>query len=347
MTPKLLECTLRDGSYAINFQFSRKFTQEFVSQVDSIGFKYIEVGHGIGIGAHRKYQPALENDFVYGEAASKGAKKSQWGMFAQPHITNFQDLDSLSNLGMGFIRIGVDINNLQSGYELAQYAKSKNLLVFLNYMKSYKYESQQIKDLFADSSKQDYIDGIYLVDSAGGMLQKDIEIQVNQVKPISNNKILGFHGHDNLGLAVSNSLRVAELGFQLIDCTMQGLGRSSGNAMAERLIAIGERSGINFEIDLLSAIKVGETLIKPMISNIGHGGLDTYAGFALFHSSYLDNVIKSAQEYNVDPYKIIAALSSNDGDLETVQEIAAALPKLNDKNTKNYLNYSYFGREQE
>ena len=42
-----MDCTLRDGSYAVDFQFTAKFTGILSAVLDDLGFSYIEVGHGI------------------------------------------------------------------------------------------------------------------------------------------------------------------------------------------------------------------------------------------------------------------------------------------------------------
>ena len=48
--PRILECTLRDGSYAVDFQFTRRDTQAIVTALEGAGFDLIEVGHGHGVG---------------------------------------------------------------------------------------------------------------------------------------------------------------------------------------------------------------------------------------------------------------------------------------------------------
>lgn len=45
--PKILDCTLRDGSYVIDFQFTAADTVNIAYQLDKVGFSYIEVGHGL------------------------------------------------------------------------------------------------------------------------------------------------------------------------------------------------------------------------------------------------------------------------------------------------------------
>ena len=50
---KLLDTTLRDGSYVIDFQFTAEDTSSLVVRLEETGFEFIEVGHGIGLGAYR------------------------------------------------------------------------------------------------------------------------------------------------------------------------------------------------------------------------------------------------------------------------------------------------------
>jgi isopropylmalate/homocitrate/citramalate synthase len=60
---EILDCTLRDGSYVNNFQFSASETYNLVKSLDGSGIDMIEVGHGIGLGASRGgYTRALESD---------------------------------------------------------------------------------------------------------------------------------------------------------------------------------------------------------------------------------------------------------------------------------------------
>jgi len=48
---EILECTLRDGSYAVDFKFTENDTAVMAGVLDRLGFRWIEVGHGVGLGA--------------------------------------------------------------------------------------------------------------------------------------------------------------------------------------------------------------------------------------------------------------------------------------------------------
>ena len=50
-TPTILEVTLRDGSYAIDFKFTASDTELISRALENVGFEMIEIGHGVGLGA--------------------------------------------------------------------------------------------------------------------------------------------------------------------------------------------------------------------------------------------------------------------------------------------------------
>ena len=309
---KLLECTLRDGSYAIDFQFTAKFTGDFCRILESAKFELIEIGHGVGIGADKKFKPAAATDIEYGRAASKVLKRAKWGMFAQPSISSLDEIEDLTNIGMGFIRIGIDLDDLEIGLDLAKKCSDLGLKVYINLMKSYKNNFDQMLPKLETVKKCDWLEGFYLVDSAGGMMMNEVEKFSKNLSSFFSNEIkLGFHGHDNLGLAIPNSLIAVDNGFELIDCTMQGMGRSAGNTNAERLVTILEKEQIKIDIDPVEVMKLSEEYIRPKLPKAGHAGLDTMAGFTLFHTAYMDELIKISKTYKVDPYKLMEKIGSN------------------------------------
>ena len=47
----ILDTTIRDGSYAVDFKFSCSDVADIISKLEKLGFKYIEIGHGLGLNA--------------------------------------------------------------------------------------------------------------------------------------------------------------------------------------------------------------------------------------------------------------------------------------------------------
>jgi 4-hydroxy 2-oxovalerate aldolase len=324
--PKLLECTLRDGSYAVDFQFTKRDTEQVCRALDSLGFPYIEVGHGVGIGASRVGPPAAATDLDYAAAAQDSVLAGKWGMFAIHGVAAPAQIRSLQAEGMSFVRIGIEMESVSASLSLVEAARDSGLEVFVNLMKSYTQKAETVGRLVPVLESAG-ASGVYLVDSAGGMLPSELADYVDSMLNHRSKALLGFHGHDNLGLAVAHSLTAALQGFDVIDCTMQGLGRSAGNASTERLVAILSRLGES-RYDVAAVSQTSEELIRPKIPRAGYSGLDTFAGYSLFHSSYLPRLLDVSRRLRVDPYMLMqehCAIDRIDARLEDLEYLASRL----------------------
>jgi len=78
----ILDCTLRDGSYAIDYQFTAEDTSIIAAGLDQSGFEMIEIGHGFGMNASNCGKGvAAATDEEYLDAASQVLKRAEFGMF--------------------------------------------------------------------------------------------------------------------------------------------------------------------------------------------------------------------------------------------------------------------------
>jgi 4-hydroxy 2-oxovalerate aldolase len=331
-TSKILDCTLRDGSYVNDFQFTAADTENIVYQLDKVGFSYIEVGHGVGLGAsERGKNIAAASDIEYMQAAAKAVKKGKWGMFCIPGIANLDHLRIAADNGMDFVRIGSDVSEIDSSAPFIALAKTLNIEVYANFMKSYVLSPLEFSRLAARSAGFGS-EMVYLVDSAGGMLPNEVRSYLQVAREEAPNVPIGFHGHNNLGLAVANSLVCAEEGAAMIDTSLQGFGRSAGNTPSEQFLSALVRSGYKVDIDPIKIMHLGETLIRPRIERRGLCSLDMTAGLAQFHSSYMPIILSTAKHHHVDPRKLIIELCHQDkvnAPLDLIEQIAINLESDN------------------
>lgn len=90
---------------------------------------------------------------------------------------------------------------------------------------------------------------------------------------------LGFHGHNDLGMATANSIAAIRAGVKYVDVTVNGLGERTGNAALEQIVMAGRVcASIDFGIDTTRLIEVSDMVSeasnrsipydKPVI---GHG----------------------------------------------------------------------------
>ncbi|MBP0005258.1 MAG: 4-hydroxy-2-oxovalerate aldolase [Cyanobacteria bacterium SBC] len=347
---RILECTLRDGSYVIGFQFTEEQTRLIVQALEQSGFDMIEVGHGMGLGASEKGKgKAAETDEVYLKATAETVKNASWGMFCIPGISELYHIDMAADYGMKFIRIGTNAASYRESEPFIKRAKKYGMFVCSNFMKSYAAPPYEFAKYALEAQKYG-ADLIYIVDSAGGMFPEDVEKYVVAVREKSDLIRLGFHGHNNLGLAVANALKAFELGVEIIDTSLQGFGRSSGNTPTEQMVCSLMRKGIDLEIDPIELMDIAEKHIRPLIETKGLSSLDTIAGLALFHSSYMPIIKKYATEYRVDPRRLIVAVCQNnqlDAPDDLVKQQAEYLAKLGLKGNWKPLYANYYGGEQE
>lgn len=335
---KILDTTVRDGSYAVDFKFSCEDVSEIATKLEKLGFEYIEIGHGQGLNASSpEHGISLHSDIEYMETARSVLKKSKFGFFCIPGIARLEDLAIAKEHGVSFVRIGVNADQPESAREYIKEAKKLGLTVMTNFMKSYIVSPEQ----FAQNTMlvEDYgADCVYIVDSAGSMLPEEIGEYYDAVK--KNSKIqLGFHGHNNLGLAVSNSLYCVDRGFDFIDCSLQGLGRSLGNASTEMTVMALKKRGYSIDMDIPRLLEYGYVLLRDIVEKDLQHPLDLVCGYAGFHSGYLKDIYKCVNEKKVDPLRLIIAyaeLDKKNMDYDKLCSIAEKLPRDMDRHPYNF-----------
>lgn len=344
----LLDTTLRDGSYVINFGFDRQQTATICTELDEAGVDLIEVGHGVGLNASNRNQGvARETDEVYMAAAAKSVRRAKWGMFAIPGVCDLGHIDACIDHKVGFLRFGVSIDSYQKVTPFIEKAKNAGIMVCVNFMKSY----VRPPIIFEKAAREIIAQGadyVYIVDSAGNMPPRTVRQYCERISDLP----FGFHAHNNLGLAMANALEATECGAAVIDTSLQGMGRSTGNTMTEHFVALMQREGKLTQINLLAVLDVGEEHVRPLLSAVGHDSVDLICGYAGFHSSYMDVIRRHALEFDVDPRLLIIEVckqDQSDAPDALVREKARQLRAASDVSgfRHRFRLDRYFGHEQE
>lgn len=232
---ELLDTTLRDGGYAVDFRFETEFVGELLTGLDRTPVRLVELGHGFGFEAERKGAPACTIDLKgWCELAAARLHSTAWGMFAQPEFSSLATLAALCADGMSFVRVGVEAHRVPEVLDYLSTSVELCERVYLNLMKTSDTPAGELAGFLKDIPAG--LAGVYVVDSNGSMLPADVERYVRAVAEVTGT--VGFHGHDNLGMANANSLAAAQAGASVVDATLDGLGRGAGNASIESLAGI-------------------------------------------------------------------------------------------------------------
>jgi 4-hydroxy-2-oxovalerate/4-hydroxy-2-oxohexanoate aldolase len=151
---------------------------------------------------------------------------------------------------------------------------------------------------------------IYVTDSAGYMLPDDVSARIGHLRQHLNPETeLGFHGHHNLSMGVSNSLAAIEAGARRIDCACGGMGAGAGNTPLEVFIAVAHRMGIDTGVDLFKVTDVAEDLVTPILDfpvRIDRNSLTL--GYAGVYSSFLLFAKRAEAKYGVPAREILMEL---------------------------------------
>ncbi|MEU7044270.1 beta/alpha barrel domain-containing protein [Streptomyces varsoviensis] len=232
----IMDCTVRDGAYSVNFQFDMQTIETILAAVSSSGLEWIEVGHGLGINGNTIAESNISDREWCDLAARFLPADASWGMFAQAAVASVEDLAPLADAGMKFTRIGADMKAYELVFDYVERAKELGLTVFVNLMKSHVCDTEEAVRIGSRIENACDLDGLYFVDSVGQFLpERTAELFGTASRQLRTP--LGFHGHNNLGLANANSMAAAENGASIVDCTLAGLGRDAGNAVLEQMAA--------------------------------------------------------------------------------------------------------------
>jgi len=309
----ILDTTLRDGSYTIGYQFTADETALIAHGLELSGINYIEVGHGLGLGADRAGKGAQAvTDLVYMRACSNAIRRARFGFFYIPGIGELSDLKLLADEGGAFVRVGVSLDAIDQACHAIREAKRLGLEVWANIMKIYAYslkESREGSLRFVEAGA----DGVYVVDSAGGMLPSEVAEYVSEIRKeftlAGVSARIGFHGHDNLSLSTACSLSAVGAGCDIVDGSLLGIGRSIGNAATEVLAMVLCRAGYETGVNAWNAGDLAEKTIRLFLEQRWrHSSLEQALGFAQIHSGFLPLLEKAALQYQISLRDVVLVL---------------------------------------
>jgi 4-hydroxy-2-oxovalerate/4-hydroxy-2-oxohexanoate aldolase len=171
---------------------------------------------------------------------------------------------------------------------------------------------------------------IYCTDSAGYMLPEDVTARIaalrRVLKPTTE---IGFHGHHNLSLGVTNSLAAVAAGATRIDGSAAGLGAGAGNTPLEVFVAVCQRMGIETGVDLYAIMDVAEDRVLPIMDQQIRVDRDSLLiGYTGVYSTFLLFAQRAAARYGVSSRDILAEmgrLRTVGGQEDLIEQVALEL----------------------
>jgi 4-hydroxy 2-oxovalerate aldolase len=327
---RIMDTTLRDGSHAIRHQFTKEHVRNIVKALDEAGVPVIEISHGDGLaGSSMQYGMSLVDEFELIEEAAKTSKNAKIAALLLPGIGTRKELHRAKDCGISMVRIATQCTEADISQQHFGLAKELNLetvgFLMMAHMLPPKDLAKQAKLMESYGA-----DTVYIVDSAGTMLPHDVTARVKALTQELNIPV-GYHAHNNIGLAIGNSLAAIEGGATNIDTSTRGLGAGAGNTQTEVLVAALNKLDYETGIDLFKIMDAAEYIVQPIMDypmTINRDALTI--GYTGLYSTFLLHAKRAGQQFNVDPRDILLEMAKRKavaGQEDWILDVAAQLAK--------------------
>jgi 4-hydroxy 2-oxovalerate aldolase len=251
---KILDCTLRDGGYYTNWDFDSKLVDTYIQSMNHLPVDYLEIGYRSNI--EKGYLGEYFYLPLYVMERLKSESNKKLVIILDEKDIRPEEVKDLLSPCIGLIdmvRLAIDPKNFERAIGLAIAVKAMGFKVGFNvmYMSTWKNEPAFLELLPQIKGIADYF---YMVDSFGGVYPEDVK----EIYSLVSSRVdvpIGFHGHNNVELALINTLTAIECGATIVDATITGMGRGAGNLKTELLLtALNAKSNLEFDFNMLAKV---------------------------------------------------------------------------------------------
>lgn len=301
--------TLRDGNHAVAHQLNAAQVAAYAAAADAAGVPIVEVGHGNGLGASSlQVGESAIGDREILEAARPALRNSRLGVHVIPGFATItRDLKLALDMGVDVFRVASHCTEADTTQRHIGYVREQGKEVFGVLMMSHMAPKEVLAE---EATKMESYgaEGVILMDSAGAYLPADVSERVSEL--VGRLGIgVGFHAHNNLGMAIANSIAALDAGAVILDASARGFGAGAGNAQLEVLVAVLQKLECETGIDLFKLLDAGdlaEAELMKIVPSIK--SLSIVSGLAGVFSGFAKPVDRIAREYKVDPREVFMEL---------------------------------------
>lgn len=233
---QILDTTLRDGGFAVNFNFGEIDKREIEFALIKSNVDYIEVGY---VDSNVKTESGKT---IYGNISDIKSDSSKAVVMMDFGKVNIEDVPFADSVTVKMIRISLYKEQAEAAIDFAVQIINKGYRISLQLMLTNEYTEQELDGVIEKINKKvPHIDAVYIVDSFGEMLPESVgKIYLKLDEKLNENIKIGLHLHNTRMMAYSNLLSIPHKKDRgiIVDSTLLGTGKGGGNISTETLIDI-------------------------------------------------------------------------------------------------------------
>lgn len=316
----LLDCTLRDGGYYNAWDFPPELIAAYLeamkaAQVDivELGFRFLQNSGFKGACAYTSdaFLRSLEIPAGLTVAVMVNGSDLLTDLGLEATLERLFPVPA-AETPVELVRIACHLREVQAVLPAVAWLSERGYRVGFNLMQIADRSREEVVEL-ARSARDWPVEVLYFADSMGSMTPEDTARIISWLREAWDGPV-GIHTHDNMGLALQNTLRAQAEGATWLDATVTGMGRGPGNARTEELV-IEAQALRGRRANLVPLMSLLRQHFQPMKEHYGWGTNPFYflSGKYGIHPTYIQNMLTDSRYSEEDILAVIEHLRQEGG----------------------------------